>query len=271
METPKNIKHTPTVFDHNILRRNRKRAAHKFAKYDFLFSEVKNRLDERLAEITRKFTSPFHLAYPLMGEQENEQENLCLKPQSFDLITNNLQLHWASDLPGVLIQINRALIPDGLFLASMFGGDTLIELKTCLLEAEIETNDKAMMRTSPMADVRDLGGLMMRAGFALPLVDVDRIIVKYKNIESLMHDLRYMGEGNALSSRPKTLRRDTLAKAQEIYMKKFPHSDGDGICATFDVVFLTGWSAHESQPQPLKPGSATVNLADVLGDKKTDL
>ncbi|MCK5042286.1 MAG: methyltransferase domain-containing protein [Sphingomonadales bacterium] len=262
-----NNNQAPVVFSHTALAANRRRAQAKLASHDFLFAEVQSRLEERLEEITKKFNSPLHMGFPhnvAKHHPQAENENLLLKPNQLDLITSNLQLHWANDLAGVLIQIKRALRPDGLFVASMFGGDTLFELKSSLMEAEVELTDKAMMRTSPMADVRDIGGLMMRSGFALPLVDVDRITVRYKNVTSLMHDLRYMGEGNALLQRPSTLRRDVMAKTQEIYEKKFPHDDGMGICATFDVVFLTGWSPHESQPQPLKPGAAKVNLGDVL-------
>lgn len=262
---------TPLVFNHETLGQNRKRAVASFAEHDFLFAEIGSRLDERLDEITKKFNDPLHLGYPHVLGRHNPQgpaENLKLPANQHDLITSNLQLHWANDLAGVLIQIKQSLKPDGLFIASLFGGDTLLELKTVLLEAEVEVTNKAMMRTSPMADVRDLGGLMMRSGFALPLIDVDRITVRYKNMLKLMHDLRYMGEGNALQQRPKPLRRDILAKAQEIYAKKHPHPDGEGISATFDVVFLTGWSPHESQPKPLQPGSAKVSLTDVLKKPK---
>ena len=266
MEKQKNNQ-APVIFSHTALASNRRRALLNFSKHDFLFAEVQSRLVERLDEINKGFKSPLHLGYPNEENNHNPQsknENLSLKTGSFDLITSNLQLHWANDLAGILIQIKRALKPDGLFIASLFGGDTLFELKSALLEAEAELTNRAMMRTSPMADVRDLGGLMMRTGFALPLIDVDRLTVRYKNVSTLMHDLRYMGEGNALAQRPKSLRRDVLARIQEIYAKKFPHNDGEGIAATFDVVFLTGWSPHESQPQPLKPGSAKVNLGDVL-------
>lgn len=271
---PSTKQNPPTVFDHASLARNRERARTNFAAHNFLFAEVEKRLEERLEEINRDFSLPLHLGFPhqtRVGEgrpvKPDNPDNLALNPETHDLITSNLLLHWANDLPGQLIQMNRALKPDGLFVASLFGGETLYELKLSLLEAEVEISNKAMMRTSPMADVRDLGGLMMRSGFALPLVDLDRIKVNYKNMHSLMHDLRYMGEGNALKTRPKTLRRDVLARAEKIYKEKFPQPNGEGICATFDVVFLTGWSAHESQPRPLKPGSATVNMADVLGKK----
>lgn len=271
MKKPNHKQNSHSVFDQSVLANNRKRAQAEMAKYDFLFAEVKARLDERLGEIKREFKKTAHMGYPELNIKFKANEGLGLKPKSYDLITNNLELHWVNDLPGVLSQLNQALIPDGLMLASLFGGDTLIELRSSLMEAEMETTNKAVMRTSPFADVRDLGGLMMRAGFALPVIDVDRIKISYKNMTSLMHDLRYMGEGNALTDRPTSLRRDTLAKAQEIYMTKFPHEDGKGICATFDVIFLTGWSADDSQPKPLKPGSASVSLADALKPKKNKL
>jgi SAM-dependent methyltransferase len=257
----------PIVFSHAALAMNQIRAKANFAKHSFLFVEVQSRLEERLEEMNKKFNATLHMGHPHTETKHNphgENENLLLEANSYDLITSNLQLHWVNDLTGMLIQINQGLKPDGLFIASLFGGNTLFELKEALLKAEVYITDKAMMRTSPMADVRDLGGLMMATGFALPLIDVDRITVRYENVLSLMHDLRYMGEGNALAQRPKPLRRDILAKTEEIYAEKFPHIDGHGICATFDVIFLTGWSAHESQAKPLKPGSAKINLSDVL-------
>jgi SAM-dependent methyltransferase len=194
-----------------------------------------------------------------------DEEQLPFADKSFDLIISALSLHWVNDLPGALIQIRRALVPDGLFMGAMFGGETLTELRQALAEAEIECEGGLSPRVSPFADLRDMGGLLQRAGFALPVVDSDRVTVTYGNPLKLMAELRGMGETNALIERRRTpMRRTTLMRAAAIYSEKFGLPDGR-IPATFEITMLAGWSPHESQQKPLRPGSAKAKLADVLG------
>lgn len=193
-----------------------------------------------------------------------DEERLPLKVASVDLIVSALALHWTNDLVGTLIQIRRALKPDGLFLASLLGGATLNELRQALLQAEIDLTGGAGPRVSPFADARDMGGLLQRAGFALPVVDVDRLGVRYDHPLGLMADLRTMGETSVLVERPTAgLTRAVLARAWEIYIERF--SAGGRIAATFEIVTLTGWAPHPAQRRPLKPGSAKMRLADALG------
>ena len=174
-------------------------------------------------------------------------------------------LHWVADLPGALIQLRRALKPDGLLLAAMLGGATLAELRTVLIEAELAEEGGASPRVSPTADLADAAALLQRAGFALPVADADTITVTYPDLLALMRDLRGMGETNALSARRRTtLRRATLARAAAIYAERFGLADGR-IPATFEILYLTGWAPAPSQPQPLIPGSAAHRLADALG------
>jgi NADH dehydrogenase [ubiquinone] 1 alpha subcomplex assembly factor 5 len=193
-----------------------------------------------------------------------EAEALPFKPESFDLAVSLLDLHWINDLPGALVQLRRALKPDGLLLASLFGGDTLLELRQAWMEAEIEEEGGAGPRVAPFADVRDLGSLLQRAGFALPVVDSDTIEVTYPDALALMRDLRAMGEANAVAERRRSFtRRATLARAAAFYAERFRRPDGR-IAARFEILTLTGWAPHQSQPKPLRPGSATARLADAL-------
>ncbi|MBV9903882.1 MAG: SAM-dependent methyltransferase, partial [Alphaproteobacteria bacterium] len=183
----------------------------------------------------------------------------------FELAASILKLHTVNDLPGVLVQVRRALKPDGLFMAALFGGETLTELRQSLAAAEIEVTGGVSPRVAPFADVRDLGGLLQRAGFALPVADVERTVVRYSDFFALVRDLRVMGETNALVERSRRpMRREMLAAAMAHYAAHFADADGK-LRATFDIVYLTGWAPHESQQQPLKPGSATARLADALG------
>jgi SAM-dependent methyltransferase len=193
-----------------------------------------------------------------------DEERLPLKEAGVDLIVSGLALHWTNDLVGTLIQARRALKPDGLFLASLLGGATLTELRQALLEAEIELTGGAGPRVSPFADAGDMGGLLQRAGFALPVVDVDRLTVRYDHPLALIADLRAMGETGVLVERPTGgLGRAVLARAWEIYGERF--GAGGRVAATFEVVTLTGWAPHPDQQKPLKPGSARARLADALG------
>lgn len=182
---------------------------------------------------------------------------------SFDLVASNLALHWAGDLPGALAQLRRILKPDGLLLAALFGGDTLVELRTALFEAELAEEGGVSPRVSPSIALADAAALLQRAGFALPVADSERITVSYPDMLALLRDLRGMGETNALAARRRFLRRATLARAALVYAERFGDAAGR-IPATFEVLFLCGWAPHASQPQPLRRGSATARLADAL-------
>jgi len=194
-----------------------------------------------------------------------DDERLPFAPESLNLVVSLLSLHWTNDLVGALIQIRRTLKPDGLFLGAFFGGATLHELRQSLLAAEVEVSGGAGPRVSPFADGLDAAGLLQRAGFALPVADVDRLTVLYPHPLKLMADLRAMGETNVLADRPRRpLSRAVLARLCDIYTERFGRPDGR-IPATFEIVSLTGWAPHDSQPRALKPGSAKMRLADALG------
>lgn len=272
------------VFDRHIVALRRRRAAADFAAHAFLHEEIARRLLERLADVNRVFPRALALGLSLNERPGGEQiisgppspapqllfdeEALPFAPASLDLIVSNLALHWVNDLPGALLQIRQTLRPDGLFLGALLGGDTLKELRQAFLEAEAMVEGGASPRVSPFADVRTLGGLMQRAGFALPLVDVDTLTVSYADAFALMRDLRGMGETNAHVGRRKSFsRRQTLKAMAEIYRERFGGADGR-IPATFQVIYLTGWAPHDSQPKPLKPGSAQMSLTEVLGGKR---
>lgn len=268
---------------------------------DFLFRESAERLLDRLDDVTRTFPLALELGCrsgeigralkgrggiktliqcdlsEAMAARADgmalaaDEEALPFGDGVFDLVLGNLSLHWVNDLPGAFIQVRRALKPDGLFLAAMFGGETLKELRQALAEAEIAEEDGLSPRVSPMADVRDLGSLLQRAGFALPVVDSDTLTVMYPDPMALMEDLRAMGETNAvLESRKGFTRPATLAKAAERYRDLFADNDGK-VPATFQIITLTGWAPDASQQQPLKPGSAEARIADALGTEEQPL
>ena len=189
---------------------------------------------------------------------------LAVADQSADLAVSLMSLHWANDLPGALSQIRRALKPDGLFLGTLLGAGTLKELRGVLTEAEMESRDGAQARVSPFADGFDGAALLQRAGFALPVTDVDRVVVRYPDLFALVRDLRAMGETNVLSGTIRPLTRTIAARAAQLYAER--HGEADGrIPATFEIVHLAGWAPHESQQKPLKRGSAKMRLADALG------
>jgi SAM-dependent methyltransferase len=191
-------------------------------------------------------------------------ETLPLAPGSLDLAVSALALQFVNDLPGVLAQIRRALKPDGLLLAALVGGDTLTELRQSFAAAEAECEGGASPRVAPFADLRDIGGLLQRAGLALPVTDVDRVVVRYANALALMGDLRRMGATNILLERRHApTRRATLLRMAQIYTERFSDPDGR-IRATFDIVWLSAWAPHESQPKPLRPGSATASLEEAV-------
>ena len=194
-----------------------------------------------------------------------DEERLPFAPGSLDLVVSLLSLHWTNDLVGALVQIRRALRPDGLFIGALFGRGTLTELRQSLIAAEAEITGGAGLRVSPFADGMDAAGLLQRAGFTLPVADVERVTVRYAHPLKLMADLRAMGETNALVDRARRpLTRPVLARAFEIYTEQFGLPDGR-VPATFEIIAVTGWSPHPSQQQPLKPGSAKMRLADALG------
>lgn len=240
----------PRIFDSTALARHRARAD-RIAGDRFLAREAEESLDLRIAATNRRFESV------LQVDALDADEIVPGEDASFDLVTSTLALHAVNDLPGALVQIRRKLKPDGLFLGALFGGETLGELRDAFATAEIETTGGVSPRVAPFADVRDLGGLLQRAGFALPVADVERTTVNYRDFFSLPRDLRAHGETNALAQRSrKFLPRRTLAALLASYQP---------VRATFDIVYLTGWAPHESQQKPLKPGSAKTRLADALG------
>jgi len=197
-----------------------------------------------------------------------DEEALPFADGSLDLVVSALALQFVNDLPGTLIQIRRALRPDGLLLAALVGGDSLIELREAFAAAESEAEGGVSPRVAPFADLRDIGALLQRAGFALPVVDTDRLTVRYDSVRDLMRELRRMGATNILHERRRTpLRRATLDRMEDIYCDRFGDPDGR-LRATFEIVWLSGWAPHESQQKPLKPGSAAQRLADALGTKE---
>ncbi len=290
------------IFDRGALRRHRERAAAGFSDFDFLAREVAIRLGERLADVTRRFPRALDLgclngtlsrAIAGLGGIESivrcdlsaahiaaarrlgggngldlvaDEEFSPFAEASFDLVVSGLALHWVNDLPGTLAQIRRCLKPDGLFLATFLGGDTLSQLRAALVEAESEQSAGASPRVSPFADVRQAGDLLIRAGFALPVADVDSLSVSYGDALGLMRDLRGMGESNALDGRRRNFTpRKLLWRAAELYRQRYADREGR-LPARFDIITITAWAPHPSQPRPARPGSATASLADALGE-----
>lgn len=268
---------THPLTDHRALTRNRARASKAPAL--FLHEQAIDEIKDRLELVNKTFTAPgivtgmpgiWQAAFP-DATCVADDDTLALSEGAHDLVIHAMALHWANDPVGQIIQARRALKPDGLFLAALFGGETLHELRASLAQAESDLYGGLSPRIAPMGEIRDLGALLQRAGFALPVADSLPLTVSYANPLHLMRDLRAMGEANALSGRTRTsMRRTLLMRACEIYQEAFGQEDGR-IPATFELIFLTGWSPDESQPQPLRPGSATARLADVLGSKETPL
>ena len=283
------------LFDRSLLRARQARAL-ALGSAVFLLDRVALELGERLSVVLRQFDRAVDLGTPgeaavkaliasgkvgmvVSAHQEPlrldgalavaaDEEALPFADASLDLVVSALTLQFVNDLPGTLVQIRRALKPDGLFLAALVGGDSLTELRNAFAQAESEIEGGLSPRIAPFADLRDLGGLLQRAGFALPVIDSDRLTVRYVDVFALMHDLRYMGATNVLRERSrKPLRRATLKRMADIYTERFADSDGR-LRATFEIVWLSGWAPHEGQQKPLKPGSATQRLADALGAKE---
>ncbi|WP_439631854.1 methyltransferase domain-containing protein [Shinella sp.] len=281
-----------TLFDHALIDTNRLRAL-RGTPADFLLDVVARELAERLSVIDRRFERAVELhghtgatarAIAATGKVDGVEriesdarfaapgealtvaplETVPLEPQSVNLIVSPLSLHLTNDTPGVFVQIRRALKPDGLFLAAIPGSGTLQELREVLLAAESEISGGASPRVIPFPDVRDVGALLQRGGFALPVTDKEAYTVRYDSIFPLMRDLRAMGMANPLSGRSRRpLTRGMLLRAVELYAERFSDPDGR-IRATFSVIYVSGWAPHESQQKPLKPGSATMRLADAL-------
>ncbi|PVE26102.1 SAM-dependent methyltransferase [Microvirga sp. KLBC 81] len=282
---------TPEVFDRSLVRQRLSRAL-KAGYADFLLVRAAEDLQERLSTVLRSFPlaldvgTPTPLAAkallqgglakevvrlsptPEAGSVWGDEERLPFSGEQFDLAVSLLALQGVNDLPGTLIQIRRALKADGLFIGALLGGSTLTELRQALTQAEAEVEGGVSPRVAPFADLRDIGGLLQRAGFALPVTDSDIVRVRYANAFALMRDLRAMGLTNALNDRRRTpLKRGTLMRAAQVYAERFADPDGR-IPATFEIVWLSGWTPHESQQKPLRPGSARMRLADALGVKE---
>ncbi|WP_425064209.1 methyltransferase domain-containing protein [Reyranella sp.] len=283
------------VFDRALLRQRRERAARDWDRHDFLKREIAERLVDRLTDVRRTFPLALDLGShgdevatalggrPTVGQLMRadlshgfarrahgpaivaDEEFLPFAAGRFDLVLSAMSLHWVNDLPGTLIQIARILKPDGLFLGAMLGGATLWQLRQALAAAESEIDGGLSPRVSPFADLRDAAGLLQRAGFALPVADSETIEVEYESALALMRDLSRMGEGNLVVGRRRTVtRRAVLLRAAELYGDRFTRPGGR-VSASFEVLFLHGWSPHASQPKALKPGSAAQRLADALG------
>jgi SAM-dependent methyltransferase len=270
------------------VRQRKRRARAGFREAAFLHQRATADLAERLEAIPRRFERVLALggegfvsaemaARPELAARvgdvleaslaDVDPEHLPYAAGAFDLIVAPLALTWVNDLPGALVQLRLALKPDGLLLASLFGGETLNELRLALLEAESELTGGAAMRVAPFADLQDIAELLQRAGFALPAADRDVVTVRYGEPMRLLADLRAMGETAALAERgPRALSRRILARAFDIYRDRFADTEGR-TRATFEILTATGWSPHESQQKPLKPGSAKTRLADALGTK----
>jgi SAM-dependent methyltransferase len=293
----------PRLFDRELLRHRRNRSARTLHNYDFLVQRAFDDMCDRVESVTRDFETGLILGggpavvpalrardagqkidtliqsdlAPVIAARLGEnaicvdEECLPFAPESLDIVLAPLSLHWTNDLPGTLLQINHALKPDGFFATCVLGGSTLTELRQSLMAAEIELTGGAAARVSPFAGTFDLAALLQRAGFALPVADVDRVTVRYDNAFALMADLRGMGETSVLSDRPRgATTRGLFVRMAEIYAERFSDPDGR-IRASFEIVHAAGWAPHPDQPKPKRPGSATHRLADALGVKETSL
>lgn len=276
------------VFDRAQIKRQRLRSLTSFKNHGFLFEWAMKQIADRLSVVQRKFplcvqigargtclpAGEFGIERQIVMDNTDdaaiiaEEDFFPFSAQSLDLVVSALNLHTVNDLPGALLQIKQALKPDGLFIAAIMGGETLFELRQCLAEAELEITGGVSPRVAPFADKPQMGGLLQRAGFSLPVVDSDIVTVTYDSIFPLMHDLRGMGEGNAVVERHKNFTpRKVFLRAGELYAQKFADPDGR-IRASFEIIFLIGWAPHESQQKALRPGSAKTRLAEFLGTEE---
>ena len=295
----------PRLFDRSLLAARRNRAAKRFTQAQFLRDRSIEDTLLTLSAINRRFERALdmsaadgsfgraltasdaaarvglliegELSSALSVQQSGparlimDEEWLPFADDSLGLIVSVLGLHSVNDLPGVLVQVRRALTPDGLFIGTLFGGETLKELRGCLMEAELEVRGGYGPRIAPFDEGPDLIDLLKRTGFSMPVVDSDRVEVSYEHPLRLLADLRAMGEGNVLIERPRLgLNRLILQRMAELYFARFADAEGR-VTATFEIITLSGWKPHESQQKPLKPGSAKTRLADALGVKETKL
>jgi SAM-dependent methyltransferase len=289
------------IFDRELLAERRRRVAGAAARHDFLLARVADELADRLSIVQRRFPLAVNVGahHGLLSRRIRgvagverivdvdttaqlltdavdmrvvaDEEALPFADASIDLFVSALTLQLVNDLPGTLVQMRRALRPDGLLLAALLGGATLHELREAWLTAEAEFSGGASPRVAPFADVRDLGGLLQRAGFALPVVDSETVTVTYADPLSLMREIKAMGTSNMLVARRRQpVTRGLVLRAAEIYADRFGAADGR-VPATFEIITLTAWAPDESQPKPLRPGSAQTRLADALGVKEGKL
>lgn len=276
------------VFDKKTIKQNRERASKHLKKHGFLFDWVQKEIESRLSVITRDFDHCLQIGAraPRLTSQSvtviditpslnvdviADEEFLPVAPQSQDLIVSPLSLHSVNDLPGTLIQVKHALKADGLFMGAILGGETLYQLREAIQQTELNCFGGMSPRISPFADMQQMGALMQRAGFSLPVVDSEKIQVSYENVTTLMHDLRFMGEGNSLISRSKrSFNKKYLSMLDTYYQTHFTGDDGR-LEATFEIIFISGWSPHDSQQKPLRPGSAENRLANVLNAEEESL
>lgn len=261
---------TPKITDSTALRRGRQRAARDPVL--FLHREAAGEIEERLADINKEFTAPLlvgHVTEPLRSLFPGapviaDDAELSVGPAAHDIVVHSFALHWSDDPIGQMIQSRLTLRPDGLFIGMLFGGATLNELRASLAEAETRLAGGLSPRILPMADLRDLGSLLSRAGFALPVADTLKLKVRYPSLARLAADLRGMGEANALEARHRRIpSRALFPLAEEVYRQSF--CDDGFLTATFEIIFLTGWAPSDVQQKPLRPGSAKQRLADALG------
>lgn len=265
----------PKLTDPAALQRNRARARSGTPAL-FLHEEAILEVEERLNQVNRRFTRPAVVtgwpevwagAFP-GARIVADGPRLDLAPETHDLIIHAMALHWADDPVGQLVQCRRALVPDGLLIAVLPGGRTLHELRASLAEAESAVCGGLSPRVLPMGEIRDMGGLLGRAGLALPVADAFTLTASYRDLSHIAHDLRAMGEGNALAQRSRRYNRPLFAEADRIYRSGFGSGDGR-IAASYELLFLTGWAPHPDQQKPLRPGSALARLADALNDRNT--
>jgi SAM-dependent methyltransferase len=276
------------LFDRALARQRRERAVKSFATYSFLFDWAGEQIHDRLFDVKREFQSGLQIGArgkinapcPLQSVDISpalspdllmDNEVLPIEPYAYDLVASNLELHSINDLPAMLFQIRHALKPDGLFVGAMFGGETLHELRASLMHAEIAICGGASPRVMPFADKPQMGELLQQAGFTLPVIDSDIVRVSYPDIKALMRDIRGMGEASIIRDRSKTfMRRDMINEAERYYRAHYSNTE-DRLEASFEIIFLIGWAPDASQQKPLKPGSATARLADILGTEETKL
>ncbi|PCI56093.1 MAG: SAM-dependent methyltransferase [Alphaproteobacteria bacterium] len=278
------------IFDRTLVKHKRQRAAHHFSDHNFLFQWSKHQLSDRLHDINRTFDTALHIGSrsPLSAQHDKigtmitldlpdtpvepctayiqaSEELLPIAPQSMDLILSNLNLHTVNDLPGALLQIRNSLKDDGLFMASIFGGETLHELRKAMADIELSMFGGISPRVAPFADKPQMGDLLQRAKLNLPIIDSEIITVTYDSVFKLLHDIRGMGESNAIIERSKApLNKEFFMRLAQKYHDDFAEEDGR-IVASFEIIFLHGWAPHSSQQKPLRPGSAENSLAEALG------